>query len=102
VSAHSTYIRAFAEAGVPGLFALAGLLLATLVLAARNAVSGSDTYGIGSATLFAAWCGILANGLFVDTLHWRHLWFVAGLIWAGAMRRDRERPLSSDDVHDRR
>jgi hypothetical protein len=22
----------------------------------------------------------------VDTLHWRHLWLVAALIWAGTMR----------------
>jgi hypothetical protein len=22
----------------------------------------------------------------VDTLHWRHAWVVAGLIWAGALR----------------
>jgi O-antigen ligase/polysaccharide polymerase Wzy-like membrane protein len=91
LSVHSTYIRAFAEAGVPGVIALGGLLLATLLLAARNVVRGSDTYGIGSATLLAAWCGILANSLFVDTLHWRHLWVVAALIWAGSMRLSRQR-----------
>ena len=34
-----------------------------------------------------AWVGLLANSLFVDTLHWRHLWLVAALIWAGWMRR---------------
>ena len=45
-------------------------------------VLGRDTYGIGSAALLAAWCGLLANSVFIDTLHWRHLWLVAGLIWA--------------------
>ena len=54
---------------------------------ARNAARGRDTYGIGSAALLGAWCGLLANSAFIDTLHWRHLWLVAGLIWAGAMRR---------------
>ena len=53
----------------------------------RNALLGRDTYGIGSAALLGAWCGILANSFFVDTLHWRHLWVVAALIWAGSMRR---------------
>jgi hypothetical protein len=86
VSAHSTYVRAFAEAGLPGLIALAGLFFVTLVLAARNVVHGSDTYGIGSATLLAAWSGLLLNSLVVDTLHWRHLWVIAALIWAGSMR----------------
>jgi O-antigen ligase len=85
-SAHSTFIRAFAEQGILGLVAFVGLALATLVLAGRNAVLGRSTYGIGSAALLAAWCGMLVNSFFVDTLHWRHLWLVAALIWAGALR----------------
>jgi ABC-type xylose transport system permease subunit len=88
VSAHSTYVRAFAEEGMPGLVTLLALLLATFLFAARNAVRGRHTFGIGSAALLGAWVGLLANSLFVDTLHWRHLWVVAALIWAGWMRRD--------------
>jgi O-antigen ligase len=87
VSTHSTYVRTLSEQGVLGLFSFLGLALLTLVLAGRNAVLGRDTYGIGSAALFGAWCGILANSFFVDTLHWRHLWVIAAMIWAGAMRR---------------
>ena len=64
--------------------ALLALMLLTLGFAARNAVLGRDTYGIGSAALLAAWCGALANSVFIDTLHWRHLWLLAALIWAGA------------------
>jgi O-antigen ligase len=85
-SAHSTFIRTFAEQGILGLVAFVGLALATLVLAGRNAVLGRHTYGIGSVALLAAWCGLLVNSFFVDTLHWRHLWLVAALIWAGALR----------------
>jgi hypothetical protein len=83
ISAHSIYVRAIAEYGVAGLAALLVLLLGTLILAVRNAFLGRNTYGIGSAALLAAWCGLLANSIFVDTLHWRHLWLVAALIWAG-------------------
>ncbi len=86
ISAHETYIRVFAEQGVLGLVALTGLMLSTLVLALRNAALGRSTYGIGSAALLAAWSGLIINGLFVDTLHWRYLWIVAPLIWAGALR----------------
>ena len=47
----------------------------------------AEQAGTRSATLTrAAWVGILANSLFVDTLHWRHLWLLAALIWAGWMR----------------
>ena len=87
ISAHSTYVRVLAEQGLAGLATIAALLLFTLGAAVRSALLGRDTYGIGSAALLGAWCGILANGFFIDTLHWRHLWVVAALIWAGSMRR---------------
>jgi O-antigen ligase len=89
ISAHSTYVRALAEEGLLGLLVFLALMLLTLGFAARNAVLGADTYGIGSAALLAAWCGLLANSVFVDTLHWRHLWFVAALVWAGTALRAR-------------
>jgi O-antigen ligase len=87
ISAHSMYARALAEEGVPGLLSLLILMLATLYWAGRNAIFGRDTYGIGSAALLGAWVGALLNGFFVDTLHWRHLWLLAALIWAGSARR---------------
>jgi O-antigen ligase len=87
LSAHSTYVRALAEEGVLGALLVLGLMLLTLGFAARNVALGVDTYGIGSAALLAAWCGLLVNSSFVDTLHWRHLWLVAALIWAGTALR---------------
>jgi O-Antigen ligase len=86
LSTHNLYVRVFAEQGPLGLLLLLALLLGTLGFAARNAVRGRDTYGIGSAALLAAWCGLLVNSAVIDTLHWRHLWIVAALIWAGAAR----------------
>ena len=62
-------------------------MIFTLGAALGNAVAGRDTYGIGSAALFGAWCGLLVNSFVIDTLHWRHLWVVAALIWAGWARR---------------
>jgi O-antigen ligase len=87
-SAHSIYIRVLAEQGVLGLVTIVGLLAGTLALALGNAVAGRDAHGVGAAVLLGAWCGLLANSAFVDTLHWRHLWVVAALIWvaAGARR----------------
>ena len=98
VSAHSIYIRALTELGVLGLASLIAIALVTLVLAGRNAALGRSTYGIGSAALLASWCGVLANSAFVDTLHWRHLWMVAGLIWAGSMRRPELEPPPTEAV----
>jgi hypothetical protein len=41
--------------------------------------------GIGSAALLGAWVGLLVNSLVIDSLHWRHFWVIAALVWAGAM-----------------
>jgi hypothetical protein len=84
LSVHSTYVRALAEEGLIGASVLFSLLFGTLLLAVRNTVLGRDTYGIGSGPLLASWCGMLMNSFVIDSLHWRYLWLLAGLIWAGA------------------
>jgi O-antigen ligase len=86
IASHSIYVRVLSEQGVLGLAALVALLGGTLLLAAQNALLGRDTYGVGSAALLGAWCGLLANSAFIDTLHWRHLWLVAALVWIAARR----------------
>jgi O-antigen ligase len=86
VSTHSTYVRVLAEQGVLGLVTVLALILFTLVLASRNAILGRDAYGIGSAALLGIWMGIVVNSFVVDTLHWRHVWVVAAMIWAASMR----------------
>lgn len=97
VAAQSLYIRVLSEQGPLALLVIAALVVGTIGMAWLNVVHGSDTYGISAAALLAAWCGLLANSLFVDTLHWRYLWLVAALIWAGAMRRrSAERSARSD------
>lgn len=85
VETHSTYVRVVAEQGPFGLVAWLTLCITTLGLAIANALAGRRSAGIGSAALLGAWCGLLFNSVVVDTLHWRHLWVVAGLIWAGAL-----------------
>jgi O-antigen ligase len=85
VSAHSLYVRVLAEQGGLGLLVLLGLLGVTLALAVGNAVRGRDAHGVGSAAMLGAWCGLIANSAFVDTLHWRHLWLVAAIVWAASL-----------------
>ena len=87
LSPHSLYVRVFAEQGPLGLLLLLVLLGVTAGFAVRNVIAGRSTYGIGSAALLGAWCGILANSAVIDTLHWRHLWLVAALIWSAAASR---------------
>ena len=92
IAAHSLFVRALAEEGILGLAALLALVLSTLVYALRSAVHGKSLFGIGSAALLAAWCGILVHSYFVDSLQWRHAWLVAAMIWATAMVGSRPQP----------
>jgi O-Antigen ligase len=91
-STYNLFIRALAEQGVLGLAVMIGLVGGTLLFGLINALRGKDTHGISAAALLGAWCGLIANSYFVDTSHWRHLWLVAGLIWAGAIRKHHVSP----------
>ena len=86
LSTHSVYARATYEQGAPGLLLLVLVFLATLLGAIRIARDDVTVHGIGGAALLGSWLGLLANGAFVDTLHWRHLWVVAALIWVGTVK----------------
>ena len=55
----------------------------------------ADVHGIGSAALLASWLGLIANGAFIDAVHWRHLYVVAALIWCGAALRSS--PISAQE-----
>ena len=89
LSSHSLYVRSLSEQGLLGLLTIIALIVGTLAFGAVNVLHGRDTYGISAVALLAAWCGLVINSFFVDTLHWRHLWLLAALIWAGAARRRR-------------
>jgi len=83
-SAHSLYARVAYEQGYLGEAILIGIIGATLFAAVGLAARDRDLFGLGSAALLASWIGLLANSFFVDTLHWRHLWVFAALIWCAS------------------
>lgn len=85
LSTHSTYARSAYEQGLLGLALLLLLLLFTLHAAFGLAMRGAPAFGIGGAPLLGAWAGLVVNSAFIDTLHWRHLWVLAGIIWAAAI-----------------
>lgn len=86
VETHSTYVRVLSEQGLLGLVVTIVVFGGTLFMALANALRQRDTYGIGSASLLGIWAGILLNSFVIDTLHWRHLWVVAALVWVGWAR----------------
>jgi hypothetical protein len=83
LSTHSAFARTAFEQGLLGILLfiviLAGTLLCAIVLARRQ----DDVNGIGTAALLGIWLGQCANSFFIDSLHWRHIWIFAALIWSG-------------------
>lgn len=83
ISTHSLFARASFEQGLPGLVITMLLLVATLVYAIAFARRDGQLHGVGSAALLGSWIGLSANSLFIDTIHWRHMYVAAALIWTG-------------------
>jgi len=85
---HNTYLRLWLEYGLPGLLAYLFFLYLTLVnfvRLARDPASGRDNRMmamVAAATII----GIMANGLVIDTHHWRHFWILVALGWAAVLR----------------
>lgn len=90
LSTHSTFVRAAFEQGFLGLAMLTLVLLSTLICAIRLARNTVEVNGVGTGALLGIWLGQIANSFFIDTLHWRHLWVFAALIWCSYSLMTRE------------
>jgi hypothetical protein len=76
---HNTYVHLLFEVGWIGFgvwFLLMGLSLVWAIYQALRRRS------LWHEIYFASLLGILVESLVIDTLHWRHLWLLVGLIWA--------------------
>lgn len=79
---HSLYVRTFAEHGIFGILSLVVLALFLIVPTGLNAISTNDKiFGLSSSLIFSVSVGLLLNSFLIDTIHWRHFWFVLGLLW---------------------
>jgi Na+/melibiose symporter-like transporter len=101
-SSHSLPVRLLVEQGLLGLALFGMMIVTTVFFAILWAGRDGDLHGVGSAALLGSLLGLIANSPFVDTLHWRHLWLVLALIWAGIeLDRDRHEILAVEG-NDRR
>lgn len=76
---HNTYVRFLAEVGLLGLFFWLLILGASLIWALYKSLKQQSLW---HEVYFVALLGIAVESLVIDTLHWRHLWLLLGLIWA--------------------
>ena len=83
IATHSYFARAAFEQGLLGVAALTMVLVGTALCAFALVRRTTNVNGVGTAALLGAWLGQSVNSLFIDTVHWRHLWVVAAIIWSG-------------------
>ena len=79
---HQMYLRVLVESGPIALLGLLAMIVTALRVAARP--------DLNAVVWGAILAGLLASGLFIDTLHWRFLWFVLGVTASFAVREPRE------------
>lgn len=79
---HSAYMRILGENGLFGLFCFVSFLFATMVQAIVQISKAQSRYWRSIYLVAAACiCGHLINSGVVDTVHWRHAWFLLALPW---------------------
>ncbi len=85
---HSMYLRILSENGVIALFAILAFILSTALRSVRMIEHAEDPwYREINLVVFACIVGHLVNSFFIDTVHWRHIWFIYALPWAPARLR---------------
>ncbi|MCU1328811.1 MAG: putative transrane protein [Bryobacterales bacterium] len=82
MSVHSTFYRVLSENGFAALGILVFFLVASVYRSIRLALtSPSDSWRNLYAVVAACVLGLILNSAVVDTLHWRHLWLLLGVVW---------------------
>jgi len=77
---HQVYLNAFASYGWLGGFSYLALVLITLVIGLRTVFVATpwQRYFI---PVMATFTGVAAEGMVIDTDHWRHYYLLLGLVW---------------------
>lgn len=85
---HNVYLNIFLNAGWAGGFAYLILVLVTMGRSVTLALRSGPVQPLAIA-LCATFAGLIGEGFFVDTDHWRHFYMIMGLIWGAAAAGDR-------------
>jgi O-antigen ligase len=88
-STHSLYLRVLTENGVIGLIALL-VFIGSTIARSITLIRHSDDRWVQDTNLvvLAAIVGHLVNSFVIDTVHWRHIWFIYALPWVSTRRHE--------------
>ena len=77
---HNVYLNMFLNAGWVGGFVYLALILTTVVLGFSHLLRRCPTQNM-FIVVYAAFLGVIVEGLIIDTDHWRHVYLILALLW---------------------
>lgn len=77
---HNVYLNMFLNAGWVGGFVYLALILTTVVLGFSHLLRRRPTQSM-FIVVYAAFLGVIVEGLIIDTDHWRHVYLILALLW---------------------
>jgi O-antigen ligase len=78
---HSLYLRVFSETGILGALSFLAILFVTIRKSLLLCFKGIKQHRRLHCALAAALGATLVNSFVIDSLHWRHLFVLIGIIW---------------------
>jgi O-antigen ligase len=82
---HSMYLRILSENGIVALIAVLVFIGATIARSVSVIEHAGDPWFRDiNLVVLACIVGHLVNSVVIDTVHWRHIWFIYALPWAPA------------------
>lgn len=91
VGTHNLFVLQIYEYGLVGLILMLTICIPPLVWSMRWVTRATNPMVSRLAMIYTAvLCGQFANSMFIDSIHWRHLWFFVGAAWALPMLVSRE------------
>ncbi len=94
---HNVYLQSFLVYGWAGGMFYVLLLLSTLWVGLRSAVTRTPWQGYAICAL-GAYFGEMAEGFIIDTDHWRHFFLILGIVWglaAASRAAKRQKPMAA-------
>jgi hypothetical protein len=77
---HNTFLNSFAAGGWVGGIAFIVFVMCSIVVGVKLVMVRSD-FQVQSIAAFSCLIAVIFQGVQIDTEHWRHLYWMVGLVW---------------------
>ncbi len=77
---HNVFINAFASYGWLGGFSYLAVVISTLIVGVKSLISATRVQPTAIAA-FAVFLSTVLQGVQIDTDHWRHFYWLMGIVW---------------------